>query len=145
MREQQCSLSPITLHASRQTCFSIQTSSLQLDRLTLTSRRIQRGQIQGERRSPQRGASVEFADFRTYSHGDDFRQIDWNAYARLEKLFIKLFVAEEDLTVHFLLDTSQSMASGVPDKLDLYAAAGGGVRLHRIDRIRSHCCHNFEQ
>jgi uncharacterized protein (DUF58 family) len=96
------------------------------------------GQIQGERRSPNRGGSVEFADFRTYAHGDDFRQIDWNAYARLERLFVKLFVAEEDLTIHLLLDASRSMAWGDPEKWDYarrLAAALGYVALVGLDRV----------
>jgi uncharacterized protein (DUF58 family) len=96
------------------------------------------GQIQGERRSPNRGGSVEFADFRTYAPGDDFRQIDWNAYARLERLFVKLFVAEEDLTVHVLLDASRSMAWGEPEKWAYarrLAAALGYVALVGLDRI----------
>jgi uncharacterized protein (DUF58 family) len=110
----------------------------QLDRLAVVSRRLRRGQIQGERRSPNRGGSVEFADFRAYSSGDDFRQIDWNAYARLEKLFIKLFVAEEDVTLHFILDASRSMAWGEPEKWT-YArrivAALGYVGLVGMDRV----------
>ncbi len=110
----------------------------QLDRLSLVSRRLRAGQIQGERRSPNRGGSVEFADFRTYAPGDDFRQIDWNAYARLERLFVKLFVAEEDLTVHLLLDASRSMAWGEPDKWRFgrrLAAALGYVALVGLDRV----------
>lgn len=109
-----------------------------LDRLSLVSRRMHRGQIQGERRSPNKGASVEFSDFRTYTHGDDFRQIDWNAYARLERLFVKLFVAEEDLTIHILLDASQSMAWGEPDKWHFarrLAAALGYIALAGLDRV----------
>ncbi len=110
----------------------------QLDRLSLVSRRLRAGQIQGERRSPNRGGSVEFADFRTYTPGDDFRQIDWNAYARLERLFLKLFVAEEDITIHLLLDASQSMAWGEPDKWTFarrLAAALGYVGLIGMDRV----------
>jgi uncharacterized protein (DUF58 family) len=110
----------------------------QLDRLSLVSRRMRAGQIQGERRSPNRGGSVEFADFRTYASGDDFRQIDWNAYARLERLFIKLFVAEEDITIHLVLDASQSMAFGDPQKWDYarrLAAALGYVGLVGLDRV----------
>src|SRR3990172_3828651 len=75
-----------------------------LDSLTLIARQAQRGQWQGERRSPKRGQSVEFADYRPYSAGDDFRRIDWNAYGRLEGFFLKLFVEEEDLNVHLLVD-----------------------------------------
>jgi len=110
----------------------------QLDRLALVSRRMRAGQIQGERRSPQRGSSVEFADFRTYTSGDDFRQIDWNAYARLERLFVKLFVAEEDLTFHLLLDASKSMDWGEPSKWAFarrLAAALGYVVLVGFDRL----------
>jgi uncharacterized protein (DUF58 family) len=110
----------------------------QLDRLALVSRRMRAGQMQGERRSPKRGASVEFADFRTYAPGDDLRRVDWNAYARLERLFLKLFVAEEDLTVHLLLDASESMAWGKPGKWPYacrLAAALGYVTLVGMDRV----------
>ncbi len=109
-----------------------------LERLTLLSRRALAGQLQGERRSPKRGQSIEFADFRPYTPGDDFRRIDWNAYARLERLFIKLFVEEEDLTVHLLVDTSRSMDWGEPNKLHFAkqaAAALGYVALHGLDRV----------
>src|SRR5512139_2126616 len=88
-----------------------------LERLALLARHASAGQMQGERRSPKRGQSVEFSDFRPYVAGDDFRRIDWNAYARLERFFIKLFVEEEDLTVHMLVDTSRSMNWGEPNKL----------------------------
>jgi uncharacterized protein (DUF58 family) len=109
-----------------------------LERLALLSRRAAVGQLQGERRSPKRGYSVEFADFRPYVPGDDFRRIDWNAYARLERFFIKLFVEEEDLTVHFLIDVSQSMDWGQPNKLQFSARAAGAiayVALVGLDRI----------
>ena len=75
-----------------------------LERLALVFRQAASSQVQGERRSSRRGQSVEFSDFRPYALGDDFRRIDWNAYARLERLFIKLFVAEEDTTLHLLVD-----------------------------------------
>jgi uncharacterized protein (DUF58 family) len=67
------------------------------------------GTTTGERRSPRRGRSVEFADYRDYSPGDDPRRVDWNIYARLERPYIKLYEDEEDLTVHVLLDASPSM------------------------------------
>ncbi|MCX7681345.1 MAG: DUF58 domain-containing protein [Anaerolineae bacterium] len=110
----------------------------QLDRLALVSRRMRAGRIQAERRSPKRGGSVEFADFRTYAPGDDFRRIDWNAYARLERLFLKLFVAEEDLTIHIVLDASQSMLFGEPQKWHFarrLAAALGYIGLVGMDRL----------
>lgn len=109
-----------------------------LERLAILSRQVKRGQQQGERRSPKRGQSVEFADFRPYVAGDDFRRIDWNAYARLEKFFIKLFIEEEDLLVHMLIDTSSSMNWGDPNKFwyALRAAAAlGFVVLAGLDRL----------
>ncbi len=109
-----------------------------LERLALLARRSMPGQTQGERRSPKRGQSVEFSDFRPYVAGDDFRRIDWNAYARLERFFIKLFVEEEDLGVHFLIDTSRSMAFGQPQKLWYATRAAGAlgyVALAGLDRV----------
>ena len=92
-----------------------------LERLSLVSRKIKQGRLKGERRSTKRGQSVEFADYRTYSHGDDLRRVDWNAYARMERLFIKLYQEEEDLTVHILLDASRSMDWGDPADITLSA------------------------
>lgn len=109
-----------------------------LEQLTLAARRASIGQTQGERRSPKRGQSVEFADFRPYTSGDDFRRIDWNAYARLERFFIKLFVEEEDLTLHILIDASRSMRWGEPDKLAYAARAAGAlgyIALSGLDRV----------
>ncbi|MEO1584844.1 MAG: DUF58 domain-containing protein [Planctomycetota bacterium] len=88
-----------------------------LDRLDVTSRKMFPGALPGERRSKKRGSSVEFDDYRTYVAGDDLRHIDWNVYARMDRLFIKLFREEEDLAVTVLLDTSASMDAGSPSKL----------------------------
>ena len=96
------------------------------------------GRMKGERRSVRRGQSVEFADYRNYAPGDDLRQLDWNAYARLEKLFVKLFVEEEDVTVHVLVDASRSMDYGEPNKLDAArraAAALAYLGLASMDRV----------
>ena len=110
-----------------------------LERLHLYSKRAFIGQTKGERRSIKRGSSVEFADFRDYSLGDDLRYVDWRAYARLDKLFLKLFVEEEDLSVHLLIDSSQSMDFGQPiTKFDFArraAAALGYVALSEQDRV----------
>lgn len=109
-----------------------------LERLTVAARKSMPGQTQGERRSPRRGQSVEFSDFRPYVAGDDFRRIDWNAYARLERFFIKLFVEEEDLSAHFLIDTSRSMRWGQPEKLDYSIHAAGAlgyIALCGLDRV----------
>jgi uncharacterized protein (DUF58 family) len=83
-----------------------------LNQLTLVASRVRAGAIKGERRSSRRGSSIEFADYRDYTPGDDLRRLDWNIYARLEKPFIKLLEEEEDLAVHILLDGSLSMNWG---------------------------------
>lgn len=109
-----------------------------LESLALVYRRAAISQTQGERRSAQRGQSVEFSDFRPYVPGDDFRRIDWNAYARLERLFLKLYVEEQDLTVHILIDASRSMDWGDPTKLAYAARLGGAlgyVALASLDRV----------
>ncbi|MCB2180117.1 DUF58 domain-containing protein [bacterium] len=110
----------------------------QLERLAILSRQSLAGQMQGERRSPKKGQSVEFSDFRPYTLGDDFRRIDWNAFARLEKFFIKLFVEEEDITIHLLIDSSTSMDWGTPNKHNYAiktAAALGYIALVGLDRL----------
>jgi uncharacterized protein (DUF58 family) len=109
-----------------------------LERLAILVRRPVRGGLKGGRRSVKRGQSVEFADYRDYTLGDDLRQLDWNVYARLEKLLVKLFIEEEDLTVALLVDGSASMAHGSPDKLVFAkraAAALGYVALAAEDRV----------
>ncbi|MDP1660423.1 MAG: DUF58 domain-containing protein [Phycisphaerales bacterium] len=98
-----------------------------LDGLDIKSRRVFSGKLQGERRSKQRGRSVEFDDFRPYVAGDDLRHIDWNVYARLDRFFIKLFHAEEDLTVHVVLDASASMLAGDPSKLTAAARLAAAI------------------
>src|SRR5688572_17387305 len=110
----------------------------QLERLLILMRSPVRGGLKGGRRSVKRGQSVEFADYRDYTLGDDLRQLDWNVYARLEKLFVKLFIEEEDVTITFLIDGSASMAAGRPSKLlfaKRAAAALGYIGLASEDRI----------
>ena len=111
----------------------------QLERLELVRRKIFRGRMKGERRSKRKGQSVEFADFRNYVPGDDLRFIDWNTYARLDRLFLKLFLEEEDLHFYALIDASPSMDFGTPTKLQYakqLAAALGFIGLVRADRVR---------
>lgn len=110
-----------------------------LERLELVSRKIFRGRLKGERRSQRKGQSVEFADYREYVPGDDLRFVDWNLYARLDKLFLKLFLEEEDLHFYSLIDASVSMGFGSPSKLDFakqLAAALGFIGLVRSDRVK---------
>src|SRR6202048_501244 len=85
-----------------------------LEALALLGRRAVSGRMGGERRSNARGRSVEFADFRNYTPGDDFRLIDWNAYARLDRFMLRLFVAEEELHLSLFVDLSGSLDWGKP-------------------------------
>jgi uncharacterized protein (DUF58 family) len=110
----------------------------QLERMELVSRKIFRGRMKGERRSKKKGQSVEFADYRNYVAGDDLRSLDWNLYARLDKLIVKLFLEEEDLHFYTLIDASPSMGFGSPTKLQYakqLAAALGFIGLIRSDRV----------
>ncbi|WP_246109539.1 DUF58 domain-containing protein [Roseimaritima multifibrata] len=110
-----------------------------LERLELVSRKVFRGRMKGERRSRRKGQSVEFADFRNYVAGDDLRQIDWNLYARLDQLFLKMFLEEEDLHFYALIDASESMNFGDPTKLHVakqLAACLGYIGLCRADRVK---------
>src|SRR5437764_11847623 len=88
-----------------------------LEQLELVSRKIFLGKLKGERRSKRKGQSVEFADYRNYVVGDDLRHLDWNLFARLNHLFIRLFLEEEDLHFTILIDNSLSMDFGNPTKL----------------------------
>lgn len=110
----------------------------QLERLALASRRAFRGRVKGERRSPRKGQSVEFSDYRPYGVGDDLRYVDWNIYGRLDRVHVKLFVDEEDLCLHLLVDASSSMDFGRPTKLEYaarLAAALGFIGLVNLERV----------
>ena len=109
-----------------------------LEQFQLLAARRAKSSSKGERRSRARGQSVEFADYRTYVHGDDFRYLDWNLYGRLERLFLKLYEEERELPVRIFLDASESMTFGEPRKFDFarqVAAAVGYVALSGFDRV----------
>jgi uncharacterized protein (DUF58 family) len=109
-----------------------------LEQLELVSRKIFMGRMKGERRSKKKGQSVEFADYRNYVVGDDLRHLDWNLFGRLDKLFIRLFMEEEDLHFYVLIDNSLSMDFGNPTKLQYakqVAAALGFIGLVNLDRV----------
>ena len=80
-----------------------------LEQLTLAAESVRVGVMKGDRRSRKRGTSIEFADYRDYAQGDDLRRLDWNVFARLDRPFIKLTEEAEDLAVHILVDSSDSM------------------------------------
>ena len=110
-----------------------------LEALAILVRRAVKGQMGGERRSFSRGRSAEFADFRSYTPGDDYRLIDWNAYARLDRFMLRLFVAEEELPLSLFVDLSASMDWGRPNKAETarrLAAAIAYVALASLDRVR---------
>jgi uncharacterized protein (DUF58 family) len=109
-----------------------------LETLELVSKKIRAGRMKGDRLSKRKGRGSEFADYRPYTVGDDLRFLDWNLYGRLDKLFLRLFLEEEDLHVHLLVDISESMNYGEPSKLRYakqLAAALGFVGLINLDRV----------
>ena len=115
----------------------------QLEAFHIRSNHSFRGKFRGERRSPNRGVGMEFADYRLYEPGDDLRHVDWNIYARLGKLFIKLFHADEGLPLALLIDNSRSMEFGSPTKLTCakqIAAALGYIALGHADSVAVYTC-----
>jgi len=114
-----------------------------LERLRLAASRRVGGGYHAERRSRSTGFSLEFADYREYTPGDDPRAVDWSIYGRLEKLFLKLYEQEEDVAVYLLVDASRSMrwlpegGKGLTkyDRARQVAAALAYVSLTRLDRV----------
>jgi uncharacterized protein (DUF58 family) len=93
---------------------------------------------QGGRKSKAKGVSVEFSDYREYMPGDDFRRIDWNAYGRFDKLFIKVFMEEREGMFNFFLDKSKSMDYGQNNKKNMALKIIGAlsyVALNNLDRV----------
>lgn len=111
----------------------------QLERLQFSTRRRLAGQFGGDHRSPHYGASLDFADYREYHPGDDYRRIDYPLFARTGELFIRLFEAEDDVTVRLVVDRSASMGfDGKLDQAARMAAAIGFVALVRRDTVTLH-------
>ncbi|MCX7841725.1 MAG: DUF58 domain-containing protein [Clostridia bacterium] len=116
-----------------------------LQQLVITSKIILSDGSGGNRKSRSKGSSVEFSDYREYSPGDDYRRIDWNAFGRFEKLFVKLYMEEREAPVQILLDTSRSMSWGEPSKSIAsrkLAAALGYISLANYDRVTLACLNN---
>jgi uncharacterized protein (DUF58 family) len=113
-----------------------------IQQLTLNAKFTIDGTFAGNRKSRSKGSSVEFSDYREYVPGDDFRRIDWNAYGRFEKLFIKLFMEEREAPVTIFLDVSKSMDWGEPNKSIAsrrLAAALSYISLSNFDRVSVVC------
>ncbi len=97
----------------------------------------------GARKSSGKGQSLEFADFRDYTPGDDLRRIDWNSYGRLDKLFLKLFTEEKQAEVNVFIDASTSMDDGEPNKLTTAKLLGATLAYLAVkngDRVNVYTC-----
>lgn len=109
-----------------------------LEYLAMVSKRVFSGAMRAERRTKKTGSGIEFADHRDYTAGDDIRYLDWHAFERFDRLLIRLYEEEEDLSIYFILDTSSSMGFGEGQKLrqaKRLAAALAYVGLANLDRI----------
>ena len=109
-----------------------------LERLRLIAKRLSWSGAKGEHPSARRGYSLEFSDYRKYQSGDDLRYVDWNVYRRLERLWLKLFTAEEEMNIYLLIDAGRSMAEGGPPKIEYakkIAAALGYIGVKNLDKV----------
>jgi uncharacterized protein (DUF58 family) len=109
-----------------------------LEMLALVSKRVFSGAMRAERRTKRSGSGVEFADHRDYVPGDDLRSVDWHAYGKFERLLVRLYEEEEDLSIYFVVDVSASMSFGDGTKLahaKRLAAALAYVGLANLDRV----------
>lgn len=95
-----------------------------LERYRFQPQKHHAGAIRGERLSPRKGISIEFADYRHYAPGDDLRHLDWNILARLDRAYLRTYQDEQELPIYLLLDCSGSMAFGEPSKFDLARSLG---------------------
>lgn len=109
-----------------------------LERLQVHTRRRLAGALASEHRSPRHGETLDFAEYREYHPGDDFRRVDYQAWARLDQLLVRLFEAEDDLTIRLLVDTSASMTQGKLRMAVRLAGALGFVGLVRRDVVTLH-------
>jgi uncharacterized protein (DUF58 family) len=118
----------------------------QLETLRLRTRKEFLGSQSGSYSSPRRGTSLEFADYRRYSPGDDLRYLDWGIYARTDRLYVKLFREEVDLFAYIFVDASASMAFPSPREKFLpashIAAALAYVVLANHDHVKLHLLGN---
>ena len=109
-----------------------------LEKLAFISKKIPNGNSPGAQKAYRKGSSLEFSDYRAYSNGDDIRNIDWSVWLRLGQFFVKLYSADLDRTISIIIDTSESMGTGNPDKLtfSIQAAASlGYIGLKNQDRV----------
>ncbi len=118
-----------------------------LRRVSLISRRGITSGLTGEHASPRKASALEFADYRSYSPGDELRRVDWNAYLRLDHLLVKLSDAPERVDLHVLLDGSSSMDWGSPEKFRYGQRLAIGlsyVALSHMDTVNLMVLHGGE-
>ena len=104
--------------------------------------------MSGNRKSVQKGISAEFSDFREYMPGDDLRRLDWNVYARLDKMYIREYMEEKESVVSILLDTSESMNYGQKPKWELASLLGAVMAylaLNNMDRVMIYDMKNMQR
>jgi uncharacterized protein (DUF58 family) len=109
-----------------------------LEYLYIVTRELFVGHVSAERLSKKFGVGIEFADYRAYTPGDDFRYIDWSAFARRDEILIKLFTEEQAARIYLMIDASRSMSVGLPEKLlfaKKVAAALGYISLSNLDPV----------
>jgi len=112
-----------------------------LERLTIRWQKSFPGLVGGHNTSRFAGPGQEFLDHRNFHHGDDLRAVNWRAYLRLEKLFLKMFQVEPRVPIRLLLDTSSSMGSDGGPKFDYARRLAGAlcyVGLVRLDSLEVH-------
>lgn len=99
----------------------------------------------GNRKSSAKGMSVEFSDYRDYAPSDDFRRIDWNAYGRFKKLYVKLFMEEKEATIRVIIDNSRSMSYEGKDMMGLrLAGTFSYLALNNLDKVMITPLHSME-
>jgi uncharacterized protein (DUF58 family) len=109
-----------------------------LSRLKLAMAHRSSLNMSGNRKSREKGISAEFSDFREYMPGDDLRRLDWNIFARLDRMVIREYMEEKEAVITVLLDTSASMDYGKEKKSELaceLAAVVSYIALHNMDRV----------
>lgn len=115
----------------------------QLNKISYDINRKIHSKNSGMRRSTGKGISLEFSDYKHYNPGDDIKHIDWNVYARSQRLFVKLFMEERSAAVNIFIDTSKSMEYGLYKKIDyakLLAASICYTALKNGDSINIYAC-----
>ena len=106
-----------------------------LEYLRVVTRRMHAGRFSALNRSRKLGRGIDFADHRPYAPGDDFKDIDWNLYGRLDRFMVRLAEEETELNLHLLVDCSRSMGPHKAEYARRVAAALSYIALAHLDRV----------